>query len=298
MRRVRYYAASALLVGVFVALPSFSLILFASARVTSVTLTQPWQPTTQNFTTVFNNSAVRFAFLRTTEIVIVAVCMEIFLGTLFAFMFCSSSSSALAERLFSLPVFASPLAVGIVWKLLFTERGGVVNAALHYFGGPPAHWMSVSTPVTGILTIDRGFALLNANMATALIILADVWQWTPFITIVVIARLSTVPTHVLEAAQVDGLSKTRLIVSVLLPLLRPTLVIVGCVRIVDALKIFDTAWVLFGDSFATATISVMIVEYGLVIRDFGRAAALSIGLLVLASAFAAVLVAYFRRAHE
>ncbi|MGO1770404.1 MAG: carbohydrate ABC transporter permease [Microbacterium sp.] len=120
-----------------------------------------------------------------------------------------------------LPLVATPVAVGMMWRLIFEPNIGFANEALSWIGIPPLPWLS--SPDTALSTL----------------IFVDVWQWTPMVTLIVLAGLTAMPDEPDEAARVDGASWWQRLWYVTLPLLAPTITVAVVLRGIEALKNFD-----------------------------------------------------------
>lgn len=120
-----------------------------------------------------------------------------------------------------LPLVATPVAVGMMWRLIFEPNIGFANELLSWVGIPAQPWLS--SPDTALSTL----------------IFVDVWQWTPMVTLIVLAGLTSLPEEPDEAARVDGANWWQRLWYVTLPLLAPTIVAAVILRGIDALKTFD-----------------------------------------------------------
>ena len=131
----------------------------------------------------------------------------------------------------------------------------------------------------------------------AALILADVWQWTPFVMIVLIAGLRSLPEYVYEAAAIDGLRRVETFFKVTLPLLRPVILIVLLLRFMDAFKLMDLVFMLTkgGPAGRTETLSYYIYVMGLQLFHMGLAAATSILFLILINIATQLFVRYMYR---
>jgi multiple sugar transport system permease protein len=120
-----------------------------------------------------------------------------------------------------LPLVATPVAVGMMWRLIFDPSIGFANQLLAWFGLPPQPWLS------------------GADTALPTLILVDVWQWTPMVVLILLAGLTSLSEEPDEAARVDGASSWQRFWYVTLPLLMPTVIVALLLRSIDALKTFD-----------------------------------------------------------
>jgi multiple sugar transport system permease protein len=120
-----------------------------------------------------------------------------------------------------LPLVATPVAVGMMWRLLFEPNIGFVNEFIGWFGIPPQPWLT--DPSTSLATLT----------------FVDVWQWTPMVALILLAGLTSLPEEPLEAARVDGANAWQRFWLIIVPLMRPVILAAVLLRGIDALKTFD-----------------------------------------------------------
>lgn len=158
-----------------------------------------------------------------------------------------------------IPMLITPVAVGITWRIMMMPDLGVLNYLMGLIGIPPALWAGSSS--TALLSV----------------ILVDVWQWTPFMFLIIYAGISSLPKTPFEAAAVDGASPWRMFVSLTLPMLKPVIVIATLLRIVDAFRTYDTIYTITrgGPDFATDVVSVYLQRVNFRFFDLGYGSALS-----------------------
>jgi multiple sugar transport system permease protein len=174
-----------------------------------------------------------------------------------------------------LPLFTPPVAVAMVWRLIYDPVSGLVN---HYL----LQWD----------LIERSVAFLGrSNLAMPAIMVADVWQWTPFTFLLCLAALRSLPTEPYEAAAVDGASGWQVFRRITLPLVTPSVIVTFLFRLLIALKVFDLVFILTygGPGSATQVVSFYIYKIGFTMFKSGYAAALSILVLLLVSVIATVM---------
>lgn len=136
---------------------------------------------------------------------------------------------------FLIPLVLPPIVAAIIWKVLFTPEISPLNWALGLVGLPEPAWLA------------------QPRWALASIVIADVWQWFSFPLLALLAALQIIPPEITDAARIDGASARRLFWHIILPYLRPTLVIVGLFRLIDSLKAFPLIFVLTEGGPGTAT---------------------------------------------
>ena len=165
------------------------------------------------------------------------------------------------------PMMLPTVVVGVVWRLMLNPNFGAVNGTLKQFGVNTESLTWTASPQLAFLAV----------------IAVDVWQWTPFVFLVLLAGLQAIPQEPYEAALIDGSSRWQTFRHVTLPLLKPAILIVLLLRTMDLLRVFDQIFILTegGPGFATETISLYIYRTAFRFFDFGYAAAMSFVLLAL-----------------
>lgn len=219
----------------------------------------------KNFVSIFRNQQFIHSTCVTFIYTTTAVAVEFLLGFALAYFL---ARPRLPWRGFLLaclviPMTVTPSIAGLIWRLYFNPNYGIVNYILGTLFGISPNWYSYS-------------------LAMPSVILVDVWQWTPFVALILLAGLSAIPHTPLEAALVDGASSWQTLRYVTLPLLRPIILIALLLRTMDALKMFDVVFALTGGGPADATELLSMHVY--------RTGFYQSGMVGLASAMAVVLV--------
>ena len=223
--------------------------------------------TDPRFLTTMGNTAV-FTFFAVSFQVVIGLCIALLLNRVLA-------GRRLIIGLLILPTAAMPVAVGLIWRYMYNNEYGIFSYFLKQIGllGP-----------NGIL----GQALLSqTHTAMASVILTDIWEWTPFMALVLLGGLLSLPREPFEAARVDGASKWRTFWLVTLPLLRSVMAIGVLIRLSDAAKVLDIIYVLTGGGPGDATETAHLFAYRLNFKAFNmgygsaQVALLSIVVLVL-----------------
>ena len=167
------------------------------------------------------------------------------------------------------PMMLAPIAVGLIWKLLLSGDFGMFTYYLRYFG----------------LADHQTSILGNPSLVMPAIMLIDVWQWTPFVTLVILAGLLSLPKEPFEAAIMDGARPLQIFRDVTLPLLRPIIALVLLLRGIDAFKEFDKVFILTGGGPGISTEMLSIYTYRINFRDwdlgYGAVCAFMVYLVVL-----------------
>ncbi|MCC6314415.1 MAG: sugar ABC transporter permease [Thermomicrobiales bacterium] len=164
-----------------------------------------------------------------------------------------------------IPLLVSPVAVGLIWRLLLHPDVGAVNWLLTTLHLPPQEWMS------------------RPNTAMATIVGVDVWHETSLMIVIILAGLTSLPRDPIEASMVDGANRWQTFRSVTLPLLMPVLLVATLIRFIAAMKTYDLVYILTrgGPGSATETISFSIWKAAFTTLEMGRAAAASFLLLII-----------------
>jgi multiple sugar transport system permease protein len=174
------------------------------------------------------------------------------------------------------PMMLPSVVVGVVWRLMLNPNFGAINGTLRQFGVNTESLTWTASP----------------RLAFLAVVAVDVWQWTPFVFLVLLAGLQAIPQEPYEAALIDGSSRWQTFRHVTLPLLKPAILIVLLLRTMDLLRVFDQIFILTegGPGFATEMISLYIYRTAFRFFDFGYAAAMSFVLLALTNVISVVYI--------
>ena len=173
-----------------------------------------------------------------------------------------------------IPLLVSPVAVGLIWRLLLHPDLGAINWMLGLVGLPGQEWLG------------------GQASAMPTVIGVDVWHETSLMIVIILAGLTALPRDPIEAAMVDGASRWQVLRTVTLPLLAPVLVVAALIRMISAFKTYDLIYILTrgGPGSATETVSYSIWKAAFTSLEMGRAAAASFVLLVVILVLTAVLI--------
>jgi multiple sugar transport system permease protein len=179
------------------------------------------------------------------------------------------------------PMMLPTVVVGIVWRLLLNPNFGAINGTLKQLGVNTESLTWTASP----------------RLAFVAVVAVDVWQWTPFVFLVLLAGLQAIPQEPYEAALIDGSSRWQTFWHVTLPLLKPAILIVLLLRTMDLLRVFDQIFILTegGPGFATEMISLYIYRTAFRFSDFGYAAAMSFVLLALTNVVSVMYIKLLQR---
>lgn len=211
----------------------------------------------------------------TASFTVVAVGIEFVLGLALAMLVNEQiHARRFVRTMLVAPVMATPLVVGLIFKVLWHAEFGVVNYFLTLVGMAPVNWLS------------------EPSTAFAALVVTEVWHNTAFVFLVLLGALQMLPAEPYEAAIVDGATALQRFRHVTLPLLRPAILVALLFRLVFTIRLFDEVWALTrgGPQSATETVSILIYKAAFEQFRTGYAAALSIVLLALTATLAAVLI--------
>ncbi|WP_176083873.1 sugar ABC transporter permease [Martelella sp. HB161492] len=223
----------------------------------------------ENYVEILTDRTSRQALINTALFTVGAVFFELVLGFILALaLWKDDRFNRIVLALILVPVTITPLVVGLIFKGLLASDYGMIGYYLAQWG----------------LTDPRGL-FADTRMALATLIFVDVWEWTPLVTLILLAGLKALPGDILEAASVDGatgLQKLRIIV---LPLMLPAVLLALILRTVDAFRVFDSVYVTTGGGPGNATNTLMLhaVKQGLEFFNIGYASAIAnLTLLIIA----------------
>jgi multiple sugar transport system permease protein len=195
-----------------------------------------------------------------------AVAVETILGTAVALVLNREfAGRGFVKLLLLLPLVATPVAIGIVWNLFFDPTIGLANYALDLLGLPKSAWVS------------------SASTVIPALVLVDVWQWTPMISLIVLAGLAGLSSEPYESARVDGATEVQILWRITLPMVMPTILTAIILRTVDALKTFDIIFAMTGGGpgYASETLNVMGFKYSFEYFRMGQASVILVFLFLV-----------------
>lgn len=226
-----------------------------------------------NFTRMASDRMLGEALIHTGLFVAAALALELLFGLALALLIDSvRHGRGVMRTAMMVPMLLPPVVAAVIWRLIYNPQFGLLNGTIRALGGD----------ASGLTwTNGEGGALWS-------VIAVDVWEWTPFVFLLISAALQSLPQEALEAARVDGASRWRVLLDIELPLLKPVLVLAAMLRGMDLIRVFDQVFILTqgGPGFATETISLYIYRTAFRFFDFGYAAAMSLLLLVVATVLA------------
>lgn len=215
---------------------------------------------------VFSEPRFLQALGRTFTFTLFAVAIEVVLGVAIALILNRAFvGKSIAKLLLLLPLVATPVAVGIVFNLFYDPTIGLLNFALNAIGLPQGRWVS------------------SENTVIASLVLVDVWQWTPMITLIVLAGLAGLSEEPVEAARVDGASEWQILTYVTIPMVMPVILTAMILRLIDALKTFDIIFAMTGGGpgYASETLNIMGFKYSFEYFRMGQSSVILVALFLV-----------------
>ena len=218
----------------------------------------------KNYITLFYDPAFRESLSVTLTFAGSVVIAELVIGVGLALLLDRNiRGMSILRTLFILPMMIAPVVVGLMWRYMYHPTVGTFNRTLKSWGLESIDWLGQN-------------ALLS-------VIIADIWQWTPFIFILALAALQSLPRSALEAARIDGATDWQQIWHIKLPLMMPVLIVTALLRLIDAFKVLEVILVMTegGPGLSTEIIALRISRTATEFRELGSAAAMSNYLLIL-----------------
>jgi multiple sugar transport system permease protein len=220
--------------------------------------------------------------LHTMVYTALSVLLPLILGTFAAVVFHQKfPMRGFLRGVFIMPMMATPVAIALVWTMMFHPQLGVLNYLLSLVGLPAQLW--VFHPATVIPSL----------------VLVETWQWTPLVMLIVLGGLAAIPTEPYESAQIDGANFWQMFRYITLPLITPFLFIAAMIRMIDAVKSFDIIFAITqgGPGSASETINLYLYSVAFIYYDLGYGSAIAVVFFVLIVALAGALLHLRQRTH-
>jgi multiple sugar transport system permease protein len=220
-----------------------------------------------NYKQLFKDTRLWQALGHTVFITAIALPLELIFGFLLAQLFLEKMPGRqIFVALLVLPTVLSPIVAGATWRLMFDVRFGPIGQMVNYFAGEP---------VTLLWTV-------NPHLVYPAIIICEVWQWTPFMFLLLLAALSNVDQSQLEAAELDGASYWRVLKQIILPAIKPVIAIAVLIRGLDLFRIFDIIWALTEGGPGSMTETISLYTYVIGFSQFDTSYTAAVAFLVVA----------------
>jgi multiple sugar transport system permease protein len=264
-RRYWMFAAPAAIVVVAVILFPWLFTLFMSVHQWKVSGDTPFVGMA-NYLHMLNDERFLWSVVRTLYFTALSVITPVVLGIFAAVCFATKFRlRGLARTIFILPMMATPVAISLVWTMMFHPQLGVLNYLLTSVGLPPSAWVYDSSSVIPTL------------------VMVETWQWTPLVMLIVLGGIASLPLDPYEAATLDGANVWQMFRHITLPLVWPFIIVATVIRLIDALKTFDTIYVitLGGPGTSSETINILLYQTAFAYYDLGYASAMVVVFFVL-----------------
>ncbi|MBK1659730.1 sugar ABC transporter permease [Paracraurococcus ruber] len=273
-RRYAWFVVPAAVVVVAVILFPWLFTLYVSAHDWHLGGARRWVGL-ENYQKLFSDARFGWAVARTLLYTALAVVLPMLLGLAAALCFHRRFPlRGLARTVFILPMMATPVAVALVWTMMFHPQLGVLNWLLSQVGLPPSLWV------------------YSADTVIPTLVLVEVWHWTPLVMLLILGGLASLPTDPYEAARIDGATAWQAFRHITLPLLLPFIVVALIIRTIDALKAFDTIYVITqgGPGQASETINIFLYLQAFAFYNVGYASAVVVVFFAIIMLLAALLL--------
>jgi multiple sugar transport system permease protein len=229
-----------------------------------------------NFAYLFGNQVFKQSLYTTLIFAGITVAIEFTLGLGIAVLLDRKMTGiGVLRTLLIVPVLISPVGMGLTFRYILAPSYGLLNYWLKLFGLPTGDW------------------IVSTTWALPVVILVDVWQWTPFVALILLSGMQGISTEVTEAAELDGLSELQKLRKIVLPMIRPIILVVVLIRLIDAVRSFDLVYVLThgGPGSSTELLTIFSYVTGFTSGDMGTAAAIAWITVILVN----ILVGFFLR---
>jgi multiple sugar transport system permease protein len=213
-----------------------------------------------NYRNLWESEAFRNSLKVTLIFVFFAVSIEFILGMGLALIATSRiKAMGLIRTVMLFPLMIAPVVAGVLWRTIYHSTYGVVNHVIGWVGIPPQEWLG------------------SPSQALPAVITVEIWQNLPVVAFVLAAGIQSLPVDLYKAAQVDGASQWQVFRRITLPLLKPVILVLLLLRIMDAFKVFDIVFTMTygGPGQTTELLSMLIYKTGLRFFQVGQASAMS-----------------------
>jgi multiple sugar transport system permease protein len=227
----------------------------------------------QNYSEILTDAPFLESIWRSVVFTVVATAIELVLGLAVAiYIHREFLGKGVARAVLLMPMVIAPAVVGLIWYILFHSSIGPLNAALDVFGIGPIGWLT------------------DPTMAFVSLVITDIWHHMPFMFLLSLSALQTIPAELYESAEVDGATRWQKFTEITLPMIRDTLFVAIILRSVEAFEIFAEPFVMTGGGPGSATemVSMHIYRTAFLFFDMGKAAAMIVVSVALIGALYAM----------
>ena len=229
----------------------------------------------ENYRHFFGDPRALSALWRTALFTALATSIEVLIGlSVVLFLDRKFALKRVVRALMLVPIIMTPVVVGLTWRFMFDPASGMANYLLSIAGIGPVDWLG------------------SPQVALFSVLVADVWQWTPFVILLAMAALDSAPTDPMDAARVDGAREWQVTWYVLLPMLRRAIAIVALIRAIDSIKAFDLFYIMTRGGPALSTETLNFYGYIVAFTNFNISYALAVALILTVFTNVALLAMY------
>jgi len=235
-----------------------------------------------NYVQALSNPLLYDSLRQTAIYALVVVPSEVLVGLGLALLVHRTIRSAAVKAaiyiLAIIPIVIPQVAAGVIFRLIYAPEYGILNAILEQLGLIDQQILWLSVPALAIFSVAS----------------VDIWQWTPFVYLVLFAGLQTVPQEAVEAAQIDGASSWSQFRHIEFPYIRPLVLLVLFFRIADVLRVFDHVFILTGGGPGATTQFVSLYLYRIAFKfsDLAQASALAVMMMVGMTIFYSIITRF------
>jgi multiple sugar transport system permease protein len=228
-----------------------------------------------NYARLFSDERFIASIGHTLVYTLLAVVLPLIFGTLAALIFNSRVPlRGVLRGLFVMPMMATPVAIALVWTMMFHPQLGVLNYLLSLVGIPPQGWV------------------FNSATVIPSLVLVETWQCTPLLMLIVLGGLAAIPTEPYESAAIDGANALQRFRYITLPMVAPFLMVAVIIRTIDALKSFDIIYAITqgGPGTASETINLYLYSVAFAYYDIGYGSAIAVVFFALVIALSLLML--------
>jgi len=224
----------------------------------------------KNYLYCFTNEIMLNSFRNNALWVILFVPLTVSLGLIIAVLADRVKYESIVKSLIFMPMAISFVGAGVIWKFVYAYRPasaaqtGILNAIRSFFQLEPLPWL-----------------IIRPWLNNFCLIMVGVWIWTGFCMVILSASYKGIPRELLEAARVDGATEFKIFWKIILPLMKPTLAVVATTMTINVLKVFDIVYVMTNGNFNTEVVANRMYKEMFIFRNYGRASAIAVILLML-----------------
>ncbi len=228
-----------------------------------------------NFIELFQNSFFLESLRATLTFTVGVLIAELLLGITLALLLEEKLAGIRIFRtIFIAPIMIAPIVVGVVWRFMYDRSFGIINYLLSLIGVEPKLWLA------------------DPDLAMLAIIISDIWQWTPFVFLLILAGLQGVPRELLDAGKIDGANYIQNLFRIKLPLISQIIVLTGLLRLIDAIRGLVVMYVMTfgGPGLSTEILSLHLYKTAFVSQRLGRASAIGVIMTVIIAIMATIIM--------